>query len=155
MKNFEIINKKASYNYDFIDTYIAGIVLQGAEIVAIKDGRVDISESYCYFIGNELFLKNAIISRNEKNEDWMRKNPSTFVAKAANRDRKLLLNRDELKKIYEQVKVKGMAVIPYKLMINEKNLCKIVIVVAKGKKTYDKRKAIKERDIERQYKSEL
>ena len=147
MKNFEVINKKASYNYEFIDTYIAGIVLQGAEIVAIKDGRVDISESYCYFIGNELFIKNSVITPKAENN-----NP---ISRNINRDRKLLLNRDELKKIYEQVKVKGMAVIPYKLLINEKNLCKIVIAVARGKKTYDKRKAIKERDIERQYKSEI
>lgn len=148
MKNLEVINKKASFNYEFIDTYIAGIVLQGAEIVAIKDGRVDISESYCYFIGNELFLKNTVITPKTENS-----NATTF--KSINRDRKLLLNRDELKKIHDQVKVKGMAVVPYKLMINGKNLCKIVIAIAKGKKTYDKRKAIKERDIERQYKSEL
>ena len=147
MKNFEIINKKASYNYDFIDTYIAGIVLQGAEIVAIKDGRVDISESYCYFIGNELFLKNTVITPKPESDSVLSRN--------SNRDRKLLLNRDELKKIYDQVKVRGLAVIPYKLIINDKNLCKIVITVAKGKKTYDKRKAIKERDIERQYKSEI
>lgn len=147
MKNFEVINKKASYNYEFIDTYIAGIVLQGAEIVAIKDGRVDISESYCYFIGNELFIKNSVITPKTEN--------NSPISRNINRDRKLLLNRDELKKIYEQVKVKGMAVIPYKLLINEKNLCKIVIAVARGKKTYDKRKAIKERDIERQYKSEI
>ena len=147
MKNFEIINKKASFNYEFIDTYIAGIVLQGAEIVSIKDGRVDISESYCYFIGNELFLRNTTIT--PKSECG-----NTFN-KTANRDRKLLLNKDELKKIYEQVKIKGLTVIPYKLLINDKNLCKIIIAVAKGKKNYDKRKVIKERDIERQYKSEL
>ena len=147
MKNFEIINKKASYNYDFIDTYIAGIVLQGTEITAIKDGRVDISESYCYFIGNELFLKNTVITPKSENNN--------IINRISNRDRKLLLNRSELNEIYEQVRVKGMTVVPYKLIINEKNLCKIVIAVAKGKKTYDKRKAIKERDIERQYKSEL
>jgi len=147
MKNFEIINKKASFNYEFIDTYIAGIVLQGAEIVAIKDGRVDISESYCYFIGNELFLRNAAIT--PKSEC------GNVFNKTINRDRKLLLNKDELKKIHDQVKIRGLAVIPYKLIINDRNLCKIVIAVAKGKKTYDKRKAIKERDIERQYKSEL
>lgn len=147
MKNFEIINKKASFNYEFIDTYIAGIVLQGAEIVAIKDGRVDISESYCYFIGNELFLRNAAIT--PKSEC------GNVFSKTNNRDRKLLLNKDELKKIYDQAKIRGLAVIPYKLIINDRNLCKIVIAVAKGKKNYDKRKVIKERDIERQYKSEL
>lgn len=147
MKNFEIINKKASFNYEFIDTYIAGIVLQGAEIVAIKDGRVDISESYCYFIGNELFLRNTAIT--PKSEC------GNVFNKTINRDRKLLLNKDELKKIHDQVKIKGLTVIPYKLLINDKNLCKIIIAVAKGKKNYDKRKVIKERDIERQYKSEL
>lgn len=146
-QNIEIINRKVTHNYEIIDTYTAGIVLQGAEIVAIKDGRVDISESYCYFIGNELFIKNSVITPKAENN-----NP---ISRNINRDRKLLLNRDELKKIYEQVKVKGMAVIPYKLLINEKNLCKIVIAVARGKKTYDKRKTIKERDIERQYKSEI
>lgn len=146
-QNIEIINRKVTHNYEIIDTYTAGIVLQGAEIVAIKDGRVDISESYCYFIGNELFIKNSVITPKAEN--------NSPISRNINRDRKLLLNRDELKKIYEQVKVKGMAVIPYKLLINEKNLCKIVIAVARGKKTYDKRKAIKERDIERQYKSEI
>ena len=153
--NIEIINRKASFNYEFIDTYVAGIVLEGFEIVAIKIGQINISEAYCYFSGNELFLKNAIISRNEKNEDWMRKKPSTFVAKAANRDRKLLLNKSELRKIFEQVKIKGLTVVPYKVFINEKRLCKVLIAVAKGKKTYDKRNTLKERDIAREAKKEL
>ena len=148
----EIVNRKASYNYEFIDTYVAGIVLQGSEIVAIKDGRVDISESYCYFIGNELFLKNSVITPKPET-GFMTK--STNTTQTIARDRKLLLNKTELKKIYDQVKIKGLTVVPYKLIINEKNLCKIVVAVAKGKKTYDKRKAIKERDIERQYKSEI
>lgn len=148
----EIVNRKASYNYEFIDTYVAGIVLQGSEIVAIKDGRVDISESYCYFIGDELFLKNSVITPKPET-GFMTKTTST--TQTISRDRKLLLNKAELKKIYDQVKIKGLTVVPYKLIINDKNLCKIVIAVARGKKTYDKRKAIKERDIERQYKSEI
>ena len=146
-QNIEIINRKVTHNYEIIDTYTAGIVLQGAEIVAIKDGRVDISESYCYFIGNELFIKNSVITPKAENNNARNRNNT--------RDRKLLLNKNELRKIYDQVKLKGMTVVPYKIIINERNLCKIVIAVAKGKKTYDKRKAIKERDIERQYKSEL
>lgn len=146
-QNIEIINRKVTHNYEIIDTYTAGIVLQGAEIVAIKDGRVDISESYCYFIGNELFIKNSVITPKAENNNALNRNNT--------RDRKLLLNKNELRKIYDQVKLKGMTVVPYKIIINERNLCKIVIAVAKGKKTYDKRKAIKERDIERQYKSEL
>ena len=146
-QNIEIINRKVTHNYEIIDTYTAGIVLQGAEIVAIKDDRVDISESYCYFIGNELFLRNTVITPKSENNNALNRNNT--------RDRKLLLNKNELRKIYDQVKLKGMTVVPYKIIINERNLCKIVIAVAKGKKTYDKRKAIKERDIERQYKSEL
>ena len=147
MKNFEVINKKASYNYEFIDTYIAGIVLQGTEIVGIRNGRVDISESYCYFIGNELFMKNASISLKSEN-NFINKSD----AQKSTRDRKLLLNKGELKKIHDQVKIKGLSVVPYKLIINENNLCKVVIVVAKGKKAYDKRQAIKERELNKQIK---
>ena len=146
-QNIEIINRKVTHNYEIIDTYTAGIVLQGAEIVAIKDGHVDISESYCYFIGNEVFLRNTVITPKSENNNALNRNNT--------RDRKLLLNKNELRKIYDQVKLKGMTVVPYKIIINERNLCKIVIAVARGKKTYDKRKAIKERDIERQYKSEI
>ena len=153
--NIEIVNKKASFNYEFIETYVAGIVLHGAEIVAIKEGHIDISEAYCYFIGNELFLKNAILAMNEKASNFAKTNPNTIFAKAANRDRKLLLNKDELKKIREQVKIRGLAVVPYKIIINEKHLCKVVIAVAKGKKAYNKKQAIKERDIDRQTKLEM
>jgi SsrA-binding protein len=147
MKNFEVINKKASYNYEFIDTYIAGIVLQGTEIVGIRNGRVDISESYCYFIGNELFMKNASINLKSENNSINKSGTQKSV-----RDRKLLLNKSELKKIHDQVKIKGLSVVPYKLIINENNLCKVVIVVAKGKKAYDKRQAIKERELNKQIK---
>ena len=140
--NIEIVNKKASFNYEFIETYVAGIVLHGAEIVAIKEGHIDISEAYCYFIGNELFLKNSIIST-PKAAEFIRKNPDRIISKAA------------AQKIREQVKIKGLAVVPYKIIINEKHLCKVVIAVAKGKKAYNKKQAIKERDIERQTKLEM
>lgn len=144
-KQIEIINKKASFNFDFVETYVAGIVLNGNEIVAIREGHIDISEAFCYFIGNELFLKNSVINRGDNNAS------SIFSI----RDRKLLLNKDELKKIREQVKIKGLTVIPYKVIINDKNLCKIVIAVAKGKKTYNKRQTIKERDLDRQARREI
>lgn len=147
MKRFEITNKKASFNYEFKDTYVAGIVLNGSEISAIRDGRVNISESYCHFVGNELFLKNSVVTPKCEHD--------TYKVKDYNRDRKLLLNKSELKKIYEQVKIKGMTVVPYKLFINERNMCKVVIAIASGKKTYDKRRDIKERDIDRQSKREL
>lgn len=147
-KQIEIINKKASFNFDFVETYIAGVVLQGYEIVGIREGKIDISEAYCYFIGDELFLKNSSVGDNDKTKQ------SSF-RKPANRDRKLLLNKGELKKIRDLVKIKGYTVVPYKVIINDKNLCKVVIAVAKGKKNYDKRAAIKERDIERQLKYEI
>lgn len=145
MKNFENINRKASHDYTFVETYVAGIVLNGNEIVAIREGHIDISEAFCYFIGNELFLKNSVINGGDNNTSRI----------FSIRDRKLLLNKDELKKIREQVKIKGLTVIPYKVIINEKNLCKVVIAVAKGKKTYDKRQAIKERDLDRQARREI
>ena len=135
--NIEITNKKASFNYDFVETYVAGIVLNGAEITAIKDGNMNISEAYCYFVADELFLKNAII------------------AQSPNRDRKLLLNRAELRKIRDAVKIKGLTVVPTKIFINDRHLAKVLIAVARGKKTYDKRETIKKRDIERETKREL
>ena len=144
-KQIEIINKKVSFNFDFVETYVAGIVLNGNEIAAIREGHIDISEAFCYFIGNELFLKNSVVNGGDNNTS------SIFSI----RDRKLLLNKDELKKIREQVKIKGLTVIPYKVIINDKNLCKIVIAVAKGKKTYDKRQTIKERDLDRQTRREI
>ena len=151
----EIVNKKASFNYEFVDTYVAGIVLYGNEIVAIKEGHVDISEAYCYFIGDELFLKNSIFSMSEKTTNFIKKDSDKIITKAANRDRKLLLNKSELKKIREQVKNKGLTVVPYKLFVNDKKLCKVLIAVAKGKKNYDKRASIQEREIKRRIKMEI
>lgn len=132
----EITNKKAKFNYEFIDTYIAGIVLHGIEIKAIREGKASISEAYCYFVGDELFLKNGIISSTAE-------------------DRKLLLNRSELNRIKTAINIKGMTVVPYKMFINDKGFCKLEIAVAKGKKTYDKRETIKKRDIERDMKRDL
>ena len=132
----EITNKKAKFNYEFIDTYITGIVLHGIEIKAIREGKASISEAYCYFVGDELFLKNGIISSTAE-------------------DRKLLLNRSELNRIKSAINIKGMTVVPYKMFINDKGFCKLEIAVAKGKKTYDKRETIKKRDIERDMKRNL
>ena len=153
--NIEIVNRKASHNYDFIETYVAGIVLEGCEIVAIKQGKLNISEAYCYFVGNELFMKNSVIALNEKNAAFIKNRPRTFVAQSASRDRKLLLNKSELRKIHEMVSTKGLTVVPTKVFINDRSLAKVVIAVARGKKTYDKRNTIKERDIDRQAKREV
>ena len=150
----EIVNRKAKYNYEFIDTYIAGIVLEGLEIKAIRDGNANISEAFCHFIGNELFLKNSCITY-KANSDIILRTGNTIVRKESTRDRKLLLNISELNRIKSAINIKGMTVVPYKMFINDKGFCKLEIAVAKGKKTYDKRETIKKRDIERSIKKEL
>lgn len=150
----EIVNRKAKYNYEFIDTYIAGIVLEGLEIKAIRDGNVNISEAFCYFVGNELFLKNSCITY-KANSDIIFRTGNSIVRKESTRDRKLLLNKNELLKIKNSIETKGMTAIPYKMFINDRGFCKVEIAVAKGKKTYDKRETIKKRDIERDMKRDL
>lgn len=150
----EIVNRKAKYNYEFIDTYIAGIVLEGLEIKAIRDGNANISEAFCYFVGNELFLKNSSITY-KTNSDIVLRTGSAIVRKESTRDRKLLLNKNELLKIKNSIETKGMTAIPYKMFINDRGFCKVEIAVAKGKKTYDKRETIKKRDIERDLRQNL
>lgn len=151
----EIVNRKSKFNYEFTETYIAGIVLKGSEIKAVRDGHVSIGEAYCYFVGNELFLKNAIITVNPKVNNFVRSHPDTIYGASASSDRKLLLNKNELLKIKSAIDIKGMTVVPYKMFINDKGFCKLEIAVAKGKKTYDKRETIKKRDIERDMKREM
>ena len=150
----EIVNRKAKYNYEFIDTYIAGIVLEGLEIKAIRDGNANISEAFCYFVGNELFLKNSCVTY-KANSDIILRTGNNIVRKESIRDRKLLLNRNELLKIKNSIETKGMTAIPYKMFINDRGFCKVEIAVAKGKKTYDKRETIKKRDIERDLRQNL
>lgn len=137
----EIVNRKAKFNYEFIDSYKAGIVLTGTEIKSIKEGKVNLSDSFCYFRQNELWLKNLHIS-------------TYFNASYANHDplrlRKLLLNKKELRKLEGKIKEKGFAIIPYKIFFNERGLAKIEIHLAKGKKAYDKRESIKERDTNKE-----
>ena len=150
----EIVNRKAKFDYEFIDTYIAGIMLEGLEIKAIRDGKMNISEAFCYFVGDELFLKNSSITY-EGNSDIVRRTENNIIRKSSTRDRKLLLNKSELLKIKTAINIKGMTVIPYKVFINNKGFCKVEIAVAKGKKTYDKRETIKKRDIERDLRQNL
>ena len=145
----EIVNRKAKFDYEFIDTYVAGIVLEGLEIKAIREGKADISEAFCYFVNNELFLKNASI-RYKRGSDIVLKTESAVIRKDATRDRKLLLNRNELLKIKNAIEAKGMTVVPWILFINDKGMCKVTIAVARGKKSYDKRETIKKRDTERE-----
>ncbi|WP_431157518.1 SsrA-binding protein SmpB [Winogradskyella poriferorum] len=140
-KSVNILNKKAKFQYEIIDRYTAGIVLTGTEIKSIRASKASIAESFCEFNDHgELFVINMTI------EEYAFGNYYNHKPKA---ERKLLLNKRELKKLQKEVNVKGMAIIPLKLFINEKGLAKLDIALAKGKKLYDKRETIKDRDNKR------
>ena len=138
--NVNIKNRKASYEYSFLDTYVAGIQLVGVEIKSIRNGRVNLSESFCVFQHGELYLKNTHISPYE-NAGYIKVDPL--------RDRKLLLNKQELRKLSEGVSRKGLTIVPTKMFINERGLCKVEICLCQGKKNYDKRESLKEKDIKK------
>ena len=134
----KILNRKAKFEYYLHDNYTAGIVLSGSEIKSIRNSKVSIRESFCKFIENELFIINMNI-QNYKFSNNDHYNPK--------RDRKLLLNKKELSKIKKVIDQKGNSIIPTKLFINEKGYAKIEISTATGKKLYDKRQVLKEKDI--------
>lgn len=138
--NISIKNRRASFEYSFLDTYVAGIQLVGVEIKSIRNGRVNMSESYCVFQHGELYLKNTHISPYE-NAGYVKVDPL--------RDRKLLLNKQELRKLSEGVSRKGLTIVPTKMFINERGLCKVEICLCQGKKNYDKRESLKEKDMKK------
>ena len=135
-----IKNRKASFEYQFIATFVAGISLVGTEIKSIRNNKANISDAHCVFIDNELYVKNLHITEY---------NSGGYTNHEPKRDRKLLLNRQELNKMIGKVKEKGNSIIPIRLFINEKGKAKLEIVLAKGKKIYDKRESIKEKDLKR------
>jgi len=139
-------NKKAFFNYDIMDTYEAGISLTGSEVKSIREGRISIKESYVDIRDGEVFLINSHISQYEAANRFNHK---------PRRDRKLLLHRQEIKRLTGKIKQKGLTLIPTKVVINDKGLVKLEIALGKGKKIYEKREAIKERDREREMKAEL
>ncbi len=135
-----IINKKAKFNYFIEDEYTAGIVLTGSEIKSIRRRNVSISDSFCEFNNNnELFISKMYI-KEYQNSTYNRNSLS---------QRKLLLNRKELKKLKKQITDVGLTIIPLKLFINDSGLAKIKIALAKGKKLYDKRQSLKEKELKR------
>lgn len=138
--NITIKNRKASHEYLFLDTYIAGIQLIGVEIKSIRKGEVNLSEAYCIFQNGELYLKNTHISPYEN---------AGFVKVDPLRDRKLLLNKNELRKLGEGISRKGLTIIPTKMFVNERGLCKVEVCLCQGKKNYDKRESLKEKDMKR------
>ncbi|MCB0447921.1 MAG: SsrA-binding protein SmpB [Gelidibacter sp.] len=140
-KNINILNKKARFAYEILDKYTAGIVLTGTEIKSIRSSKASIAESFCEFNDKgELFVINMTI------EEYAFGNYYNHRPKA---ERKLLLNKRELKSLHKDVQQKGLAIIPLRLFINEKGYAKLEIALAKGKKLYDKRDTIKDRDNKR------
>jgi len=135
-----IKNRKASFEYQFIDKYVAGIMLLGTEIKSIRNNQANISDAHCVFMEEELFVKNLHIA------EYSHGGKSNHEPKRA---RKLLLNRQELNKMIGKVKEKGMSIIPIRLFINDQGKAKLEIALAKGKKIYDKRESIKEKDLKR------
>jgi len=136
-----IKNKRASFEYEFIDTYTAGIVLSGTEIKSIRAGKASLVDSYCYFSGKELFVKNMNIS-----DYWQ----GSFNRHEPRRDRKLLLTRHELNKLYRATREKGLTIIVSRLFIAGNGYAKLNIALARGKREYDKRETIKEKDQKRE-----
>ena len=144
--NILIDNRKANYNYFLLEEYVAGIVLEGCEVKSIRSRDVNMSDSYCTFVGNELIIKNMHISP-YKNSGF------TYKDYDSKRDRKLLLTKRELKKLQKDVQTKGYTIVPVNLYTNDKGLVKLTIAMAKGKHTYDKSQTIKERDLDREMKN--
>lgn len=142
-----IKNKRATFDYELVEVFTAGMVLTGTEIKSIRLGKASLVESYALFEGGELWVRNMHIA-----EYFY----GTYNNHVARRDRKLLLNRKELQKLTRLTKETGFTIIPVRLFINEKGLAKLVIAVAKGKKQYDKRQSLREkedkRDLDRMFK---
>ena len=141
----EILNRKAKYDYQIFETYEAGIVLTGTEVKSIRNGKCNLKDSYVVINNNEVYVLNMHISNYEK---------GSFNNVDEKRTRKLLLNRKEINKINEKIKIKGFTIVPLKLYFI-KGKAKLEIGVAKGKHTYDKRETIKERDINKSIKKEI
>lgn len=136
-----IENRRAKFDYEFIERLVAGIVLKGTEIKSIREGKAGLADSYCYFVNDELFIKNMHITEYSE---------ASFYNHAPLRERKLLLTKTEISKLHKKVKDSGLTIIPIKLFINDKGFAKLEIALARGKKQFDKREDIKKRDIERE-----
>lgn len=141
IKTANILNKKARFDYEILETYSAGIVLTGTEIKSIRLGKANITESFCEFNDDtELFAINTSI------EEYAYGNQFNHKARS---ERKLLLNKRELKSLSKSVETKGLTIVPLRLFTNEKGLAKLEIGLCRGKKTYDKRESLKEQDTKR------
>ena len=135
-----IKNRRATFDYEIVETFTAGIVLTGTEIKSIRQGKVGLTDTYCAVINGEVWVKNMYIAEYSF---------GSYNNHTTHRDRKLLLNRKEIRRIATDVQLPGVSVVPLRLFINERGLAKLVISIARGKKQYDKRQSIKEREDKR------
>lgn len=136
-----IVNRKAKYEYALVDEFEAGIVLKGTEVKALRAGNANLSDAYCVFDGGILVIKSMFIA------EYDHGNINNHETRA---DRKLLLRKTELKKIKRKLDEKGLTLVPYKIYFSERGFVKINLWLAQGKKSYDKRNSIKEKDVKRE-----
>ncbi len=140
-KKINIRNRKAGFEYQFLDQYVAGIVLTGTEIKSVREGKLTLGEAFCYFSNGRLFVKQMHISPYTQ---------GTHYNHDPARERKLLLKNGELKKLEAKSKEQGLTIVPTRLFINDRGWAKLEIALAKGKKLYDKRENLKEKDMKRE-----
>ena len=140
VKQVDIRNRRASFEYAFLDNYTAGIVLTGTEIKSVRQGKVNLQDAYCLIHNDEMFIRQMSIAVYSE---------GTHYNHEPLRDRKLLLTKREIKRLTEKLKDQGLTIVPIRLFTNERGFAKIEIALAKGKKLYDKRDSIKEREVER------
>lgn len=137
----QINNRRASFDYEFLETYDAGIVLVGSEIKSLRMGKASLADAFCYFVNGELYVKGMNIST----YFW-----SSWNGHEPARDRKLLLTKRELRHLQQSVKLKGLTIVAIRAYIADNGYAKLKIALAKGKKEFDKRQSIKEKDIRRE-----
>lgn len=140
-QQINIKNKRASFDYEFVDTFTAGIVLTGTEIKSIRAGKASLVDTFCYITNGEVWVKNMYIAQ------YMQGSYNNHVER---RERKLLLNRKEIRNLQNETKAPGFTIVPVRLFINGKGLAKMDIALARGKKEYDKRQTLKEKEDRRE-----
>ncbi|MDD5817666.1 MAG: SsrA-binding protein SmpB [bacterium] len=138
--NINIKNRRASFDYEIIETFDAGIVLTGTEIKSIRQGKAGLTDTYCLVINGELWVKNMYIAEYSQ---------GSYNNHLTHRDRKLLLNKKEIQKIAKAAEQPGFSIVPLRVFLNDRGFAKIVIAIARGKKLFDKRQSIKEREDKR------
>lgn len=136
-----IKNKRASFDYEFVDTFTAGIVLTGTEIKSIRAGKASLVDTFCYINKGEVWVKNMYVALY---------NEGSYNNHVERRERKLLLNKKEINNLCDDTKAPGFTIVPVRLFINDKGLAKMVIALARGKKEYDKRQSLKEKEDRRE-----